>query len=98
MQGDRLTLAMTARVNGRECSRGSTASLPHAIPQLVAQASRDAELFPGDLLVAGTVGTGGVLQQGADSTGGWLKPGDVVELEIERLGVLRTRIVARPEP
>jgi 2-keto-4-pentenoate hydratase/2-oxohepta-3-ene-1,7-dioic acid hydratase in catechol pathway len=32
---------------------------------------------------------------GAENTGGWLKAGDVVELEIERLGVLRSRVVAR---
>jgi 2-keto-4-pentenoate hydratase/2-oxohepta-3-ene-1,7-dioic acid hydratase in catechol pathway len=94
--GERLTLEMTARLNGRELSRGNVASLHHSIPRLIAQASRDAELLPGDLLGTGTVGTGCILELGAENTGGWLKPGDVVELEIERLGVLRTRIVARP--
>jgi 2-keto-4-pentenoate hydratase/2-oxohepta-3-ene-1,7-dioic acid hydratase in catechol pathway len=94
--GERLTLEMIARVNGRELSRGNVASLHHSIPRLIAQASRDAELVPGDLIGTGTVGTGCILELGADHTGGWLKPGDVVELEIERLGVLRTRIVARP--
>jgi len=94
--GERLTLEMAARVNGRELSRGNVASLHHSIPRLIAQASRDAELLPGDLLGTGTVGTGCILELGAENTGGWLKPGDVVELEIERLGVLRTRIVARP--
>ena len=73
------------------------ASLHHSIPRLIAQASRDAELFSGDLIGTGTVGTGCILELGAENTGGWLKPGDVVELEIERLGVLRTRIVARPD-
>ncbi len=94
---ERLTLEMIARVNGRELSRGNVASLHHTIPRLIAHASRDAELFPGDLFGSGTVGTGCILELGAETTGGWLKPGDVVELEIERLGVLRTRIVARPE-
>ena len=94
--GERLTLAMSARVNGRELSRGNVADLHHPIPRLVAQASRDAELFPGDLIGTGTVGSGCILELGPEHTGGWLKPGDVVELEIERLGVLRTRIVARP--
>jgi fumarylacetoacetate (FAA) hydrolase len=65
-------------------------------PQLVAQASRDAELFPGDLLGSGTVGTGCILELGPESTGGWLKAGDQVELEIERLGVLRNAVVPRP--
>ncbi len=95
--GERLSLEMIARVNGRELSRGNVASLHHPIPRLIAQASRDAELFPGDLLGTGTVGTGCILELGAAHTGGWLRPGDVVELEIERLGLLRTRIVARTE-
>lgn len=92
ISGDRLALAMRARVNGREVATGNTGALFHPIPRLVAQASRDAELFPGDLLSTGAVDTGSLLEAG----GGWLAPGDVVELEIERLGVLRTRIVARP--
>lgn len=96
IEGERLTLEMTARVNGRELSRGNVSSLHHTIPALIAFASRDATLFPGDLIGTGTVGTGCILELGAESTGGWLQPGDVVELEIERIGVLRTPIVARP--
>jgi fumarylacetoacetate (FAA) hydrolase len=95
--GAALTLAMMARVNGRELSRGNVASLHHSIPQMIAFASRDAELFPGDLIGTGTVGTGCILELGPENTGGWLKPGDVVELEIERIGVLRTRVIARPK-
>lgn len=94
--GEMLTIEMCARVNGRELSRGNVRALHHSIPRLIAQASRDADLFPGDLLGTGTVGTGCILELGAENTGGWLQPGDVVELEIERLGVLRTPIVARP--
>jgi 2-keto-4-pentenoate hydratase/2-oxohepta-3-ene-1,7-dioic acid hydratase in catechol pathway len=97
IDGERLTLEMTARVNGCERSRGNVASLHHTIPRLIAQASRDAELLPGDLLGTGTVGTGCILELGAENVGGWLKPGDFVDLEIERIGVLRTRIVARPD-
>jgi 2-keto-4-pentenoate hydratase/2-oxohepta-3-ene-1,7-dioic acid hydratase in catechol pathway len=94
--GEKLTLEMTARVNGRELSRGNVSALYHSIPRLIAHASRDTELFPGDLLGSGTVGTGCILELGPETTGGWLKPADIVELEIERLGVLRTRIVERP--
>lgn len=94
IEGEHLKLAMIARVNGRELSRGNVAALHHSIPKLIAQASRDAELFPGDLLGTGTVGTGCILELGPENTGGWLKPGDTVELEIERLGILRHRIVA----
>jgi 2-keto-4-pentenoate hydratase/2-oxohepta-3-ene-1,7-dioic acid hydratase in catechol pathway len=96
IEGERLTLEMTARLNGREISRGNVSSLYHGIPRLIAHASRDATLFPGDLLGSGTVGTGCILELGPEKTGGWLKPGDVIELEIERLGVLRNRIVGRP--
>jgi fumarylacetoacetate (FAA) hydrolase len=96
IEGERLTLAMSASVNGREFSHGNVAALHHSIPRLVAHASRDAELFPGDLLGTGTVGTGCILELGPETTGGWLKAGDIVELTIERIGTLRTRIVARP--
>lgn len=93
--GEKLTLEMSARLNGRELSRGNVASLYHSIPRLIAQASRDTELFPGDLIGTGTVGSGCILDLGVEKTGGWLKAGDVVELEVERIGVLRTRIARR---
>ena len=90
--GEKLTLEMSARVNGRELSRGNLAALYHSIPRLIAQASRDAELFPGDLIGTGAVGSGSLLDVGPEKAGGWLKAGDVVELEVERIGLLRTRI------
>jgi len=93
---DRVDLAMRARVNGRELSNGNAASMHFTWPQLIAHASRDADLLPGDLIGSGTVGTGCILELGPENTGGWLKPGDTVELEIERLGILRTAIVPRP--
>lgn len=91
----RVELAMCARVNGKELSRGNAKTMHFTWPRIVAQASRDAELFPGDLIGSGTVGTGCILELGPENTGGWLKPGDVVELEIERLGVLRNKVVER---
>lgn len=96
IDGERLTLEMTARLNGREISRGNVASLHHSIPRMIAHASRDVQLQAGDLLGTGTVGTGCILELGPETTGGWLKPGDMIELEIERIGVLRNPIVARP--
>lgn len=95
IQGERLSLALSARVNGRELSRGNAADLHHTIPRLIAHASRDADLLPGDLLGTGTVGTGCLLEIGPEAAGGWLRPGDVVELEVERIGVLRTRVGGR---
>ncbi|HYG74002.1 MAG TPA: fumarylacetoacetate hydrolase family protein [Planctomycetota bacterium] len=93
----RVELEMVACVNGKELSHGNAKSMYFTWPQIIARASADAELFPGDLIGSGTVGTGCILELGPENTGGWLKPGDVVELEIERLGVLRNFITARPE-
>jgi fumarylacetoacetate (FAA) hydrolase len=45
------------------------------------------------LIGSGTVGTGCILELGPEATGGWLQPGDALELEIERLGTLATTIV-----
>lgn len=91
----RLRFEMCARVNGRELSRGNAVDMHFGWPEIVAHASRDTELQRGDLLGSGTVGTGSILELGAERAGGWLRPGDVIELEIERLGTLTTRIVER---
>jgi fumarylacetoacetate (FAA) hydrolase len=92
----RLHVAMAARVNGRELSRGNAGAMHWTWPQILAHASRDAMLRPGDVLGSGTVGTGCILELTPEAVGGWLKPGDVVELEVERLGILRTPVVAHP--
>jgi 2-keto-4-pentenoate hydratase/2-oxohepta-3-ene-1,7-dioic acid hydratase in catechol pathway len=97
IRGETLDLEMVARVDGREYSRGNVASLHHSIPRMIAHASRDVEVFAGELIGTGTVGTGCILELGPEVTGGWLRPGAVVELEIERIGILSTRIIARPE-
>jgi fumarylacetoacetate (FAA) hydrolase len=91
----RLHLDMTARVNGRMLSRGNAGSMYWTWPQLLAHASRDTELRTGDILGSGTVGTGCILELTPQVVGGWLKPGDVVELTIERLGTLRNTITTR---
>ena len=95
-EAGRLRLEMTAAVNGRLLSRGNAASMHWTWPQLLAHASRDATLRPGDVLGSGTVGTGCILELTPEATGGWLQPGDVVELTIERLGTLRNRVVPHP--
>jgi fumarylacetoacetate (FAA) hydrolase len=80
---------MTARVNGEERSRGNLADLYHPWPALLAQAARNTVLRPGDVIGSGTVGTGCILEH---NDGRWLQPGDVVELEVEGLGILRNQI------
>jgi 2-keto-4-pentenoate hydratase/2-oxohepta-3-ene-1,7-dioic acid hydratase in catechol pathway len=80
-------LSMTARVNGEEWSRGSTATMHHRFEDLIAFVSRSETLHAGEVLGSGTVGTGCGLEHGR-----FLERGDVVELEVERIGVLRNRI------
>ena len=89
---ERISLEMRARVNGRQFSWGNSSTLFHSFPRMIAHASRDADLFPGDLIASGATGTGCILELGPENTGGWLKPGDVIDLEIERIGVLRAQI------
>jgi fumarylacetoacetate (FAA) hydrolase len=81
-----LRLEMVARVNGEERSRGNLGDMHWPWDELVAHAGRNTHLVAGDVLGSGTVGTGCILEHG---DGRWLQPDDVVELEIERIGVLR---------
>ncbi len=90
------SLAMTVVVNGVELSRGSWADAQFSFGQMLARASADAALRPGDLLGSGTVGGGCLLEIGAATLGRYLEPGDEVVLEIERLGALASPIVHRP--
>jgi fumarylacetoacetate (FAA) hydrolase len=92
----RLHLEMAATVNGKEYSRGNGGTMYWTWPQLLAHASRDTELRPGDVIGSGTVGTGCILELTPEAVGGWLKPGDVVELTVERIGTLRNRVIERP--
>ncbi len=89
-------LLMTARVNGTEVSRGRWSDAVHGFAGLAARASADVTLRPGDLLGSGTVGTGCLLEVRDATLGRYLVPGDVVELEVERLGRLVSPIVERP--
>jgi len=77
---------MVARVNGEERSRGNLRDLYHPWERIVAHAARNTVLRPGDVLGSGTVGGGCIFEHG---DGRWLQPGDVVELEVEGIGVLR---------
>lgn len=83
--------AMCARVNGVERSRGNWRDLHFSFGEILARASEDAWLLPGDVIGSGTVGTGCLLELTA-GRGPWLQPGDVVELEVEGIGMLRNQI------
>jgi fumarylacetoacetate (FAA) hydrolase len=80
---------LVARVNGEERSRGNLRDLHHPWEQILEHAAMNTKLVAGDVLGSGTVGTGCILELG---DGRWLQRGDVVELEVEGLGVLRNRV------
>jgi fumarylacetoacetate (FAA) hydrolase len=84
-------LTMTARVNGVEFSRGNFKDIYWSFGEIIARASESVRLFPGDVIGSGTVGTGCLLEL-TKFQGPWLNHGDVVELEIERIGILRNKI------
>ncbi len=89
-------LTMTAEVSGTEISRGTWSAAHFSFGEMLARASADARLRPGDLVGSGTVGSGCLLEVGEERLGRWLEPGDEVALRIERLGELRTPIIDRP--
>ena len=86
-------LTMIARINGEEWSRGSTADMHWSFEQIIAHISRSETLHPGEFIGSGTCsgrqGKGCGLELGRA-----LKPGDVVELEVENIGVLKNRVTA----
>lgn len=85
-------LDMAARVNGQERSRGSSATMTWKVEELIAYASKGETIWPGELLGSGTVGTGSGAEHGKK-----FHPGDVIELEVQGIGILRNRI-GQPEP
>ncbi|MDR8726369.1 fumarylacetoacetate hydrolase family protein [Burkholderia pseudomultivorans] len=87
--GNPYDLAVVVRVNGEEWSRGSTAGMRHRFERIIEHTSRDETLYVGEFLGSGTVGGGCGLELDR-----WIQRGDVVEIEIEKIGVLRNRVVA----
>jgi 2-keto-4-pentenoate hydratase/2-oxohepta-3-ene-1,7-dioic acid hydratase in catechol pathway len=86
--GDPHTLAMDARVNGERWGGGNSSSMHHKWPAILAHISASETIYAGEVIGSGTVGTGCGFELGRE-----LKHGDVVELEIERIGVLRNRVL-----
>jgi len=81
-------LKMIARVNGEVWSEGRFGTIHWSFPQMIAHVSRGETVYPGDLFGSGTVGGGCGLEMDR-----FLHPGDVVELEIQPIGLLRTRVI-----
>ena len=84
---DPYALTMIARVNGEEWSRGSTSAMRHRFDAMIEFISEGETLYAGEILGSGTVGGGSGLELGR-----YLNRGDMIELEVEEIGVLRTRI------
>jgi fumarylacetoacetate (FAA) hydrolase len=94
-------LELTATVAGAdgsvvEVSRGSWSVARYSFGEMLARASADVHVRPGEILGSGTFGTGCLLEVKDATLGRWLEPGDLVTLAGDRLGQLETPIVVRP--
>ena len=87
---DPYDLRMTARVNGDVWCSNSSSTMGHRFEDVIAELSSGLTIHPGEVIGSGTVGGGCGIEQMR-----FLKIGDVVELEVERIGTLRNQI-ARP--
>lgn len=90
---DPQALTMVTRVNGEEWSRGNSRDMQHTFGKMVSYVSEEETLYAGEVLGSGTVGGGC-----GNELGRFLKDGDVIELEVSGLGILRNRIVAPHVP
>lgn len=98
--GRNWNLRMQCRVNGKQVSDGNLGDMNWTFAELIERASYGVDLYPGDIIGSGTVGTGCFLE--LNGTGKlndpsyeeqWLQPGDEIELEIEQLGILTNTIL-----
>jgi fumarylacetoacetate (FAA) hydrolase len=94
-------IELTATVAGAdggvmEVSRGAWSVARYSFGEMLARASADVHVRPGEILGSGTLGTGCLLEVRDSTLGRWLEPGDLVTLAAERLGRLETPIVVRP--
>jgi 2-keto-4-pentenoate hydratase/2-oxohepta-3-ene-1,7-dioic acid hydratase in catechol pathway len=88
--GDPQSLRIACRVNGETLQDGTTADMIFGVAELVAFVSATITLDPGDVIATGT--PPGVAMGRPEPR--YLAPGDTVEIEIERIGVLTNRVVA----
>ena len=84
-------LRMMARVNGELWSDNNSGTAYWTWPQIIEFASMEETLYPGDFLGSGTVEHGCGMELNR-----WIQPGDVIELEVEGIGILRNRVGEKP--
>jgi 2-keto-4-pentenoate hydratase/2-oxohepta-3-ene-1,7-dioic acid hydratase in catechol pathway len=77
-------LTLSCRLNGREMQRATTEMMIFKIPRLIEYISTFTTLAPGDVIVTGTPGGVGARRNPPL----WMKPGDTVEIEVDKVGVL----------
>lgn len=82
-------LTLMTRLNGREMQRATTDDLLFSIPQLIHYLTTVTELVPGDVIVSGTTGGVGCYRDPPV----FMKEGDIIEIELDKIGVLRNPIV-----
>jgi fumarylacetoacetate (FAA) hydrolase len=94
-------LSMKCYVNERQVSEGNLADMTWTFAEIIERASYGVDLYPGDIIGSGTVGTGCFLELNGTAKLNdpnfpeqWLIAGDVVEMEIDGLGKLTNTIVA----
>ncbi|EJM05717.1 2-keto-4-pentenoate hydratase/2-oxohepta-3-ene-1,7-dioic acid hydratase [Pseudomonas sp. GM102] len=87
--GDPQDLQLTTRLNGEVMQHTSTSDMIFDVRKLIEYCSTFTELAPGDVIVSGTTGGVGAFREPPV----WMKPGDEVEIEISRIGILRNSIV-----
>lgn len=89
----RFNLKMEARINGKTICEGNYNTIYWTFPQMMERASENGvNLMPGDILGSGTVGWGSLIENNF-TVHRPIEPGDVVEIEIEGIGVLRNKVV-----
>ena len=88
---DPYNLEMVVRVDGEEWGRGNTSEMHWKLEDCIAHVARSETLHTGEFLGSGTVGNGCGLEQMR-----FLQPNNVVEMEIEGIGIIRNRIVGGP--
>jgi 2-keto-4-pentenoate hydratase/2-oxohepta-3-ene-1,7-dioic acid hydratase in catechol pathway len=93
VQDVRFDVKMTSRINGVTICEGNYKTVHHTFGQMLERASENGvNIMPGDILGSGTVGWGSLIENNF-SVHRPLEPGDVVELEIEGIGILRNTVV-----
>jgi fumarylacetoacetate (FAA) hydrolase len=96
LKGGRLAVRCTVTVNGDRWMDGDGAQMHHTWGQLVQRASHDSRVVPGDVIGSGTVSGGSVAEAIRDGFAArYLEPGDVVEIEVEALGSLRSTVAPK---